>query len=364
MSNANCKSVLNPIRKVDRLVVNSELFLSCFGHCSGCPLTLAERSSKQVHFEAAKRGLTTIYDEFENSEIQNLIVGFGRGNLLNLPNDGLAELAELMNSVRNSFRYENLIFEVSTSLVGKLDSQISVGAKILDKSDVFFNVVVNSEITSPSFWKNLNSFLDAMTAIRLDEFGMRSDNGDIVTINVNPKILPDLKSLKEVLAGRKSPINFCLFPPSPENAGRVESWTEELWNEFAEFDMNVKNFLTELRSFDSDLSLAGIKACFDETRNTYRFVSVNGDVIDGSLSIIGEIDSARLMARHSVELDFKKAKRNMQINPFCASCEHQFECLMSGSYVNLLANPMTTDRCPSGYGRIFQLAARDLSSSR
>lgn len=356
------------MQQIEKLIINTEFFLQCYGSCSGCFLTIEERKSNSIYSDNIINGLLEISKLYKNIKIKELIIAFGRGNILNLNNEDLDLLLKITKYVETIFSYDKVIFEVSTSLIGKLDKQTESSEYLLNNNNnIFFNMVINSEITSPTFWKNLDFFYNHNANIR-KSWGWKEDWGDILVLNVNPKKLPDLDFLYKFTKDYPSPINISIFPfdenektVNDDDLNSVMNWSEKLWLMFHNKDLNIKNYLNSLAQYDVENSIKDINNYQYITENSYYFIDKNGIIANGSLSIMGEVDKLRLLSKYDLSLNIINAYRNMQRNKACANCDYQKECLLSGAYLNFMANNSkynenNEDICLSGYKKLFQLS--------
>lgn len=143
----------------NKLIINTEVFLQCHGHCSGCFLNESERNEQENHLNKIKEPLLNILKKKAN-KYTHYIIGFGRGNLLNMNMTSINNLLDLMKECENILGSEpKITFEVSTSLIGKINNQLEKSKYIIESNkNVYFNVVINSEVTSEKFWENWNTF--------------------------------------------------------------------------------------------------------------------------------------------------------------------------------------------------------------
>jgi hypothetical protein len=344
------------------LIINTEYFLQCHGNCSGCFLTEAERQSGNVHYHEVKSGLEKIAQK-NTQAINHLVIGFGRGNLLNLEKENLEKLLELMAWCENHFNYQKLTFEVSSSLIGKLDKQIENAVFLLNRNrHIFFNIVINSEITSPSFWSNLHTFHQT-TAKHRQSWGWTEDWGDILVLNVNPARLPNLEFIAKFTQDYPSPVNISIFPYEEQHQeidmNQVNQWSEMMWEKLHRKDLNIKNYMSRLKQIDLNLDFNDLHAYNQQTEKSYYFVDKNGVISHGTASIMGEVDYLRLKDKYHLQHNFKDAYKKMQKNRACSMCEYQKECLVSGAFLNFLANSpkmKNHQHCASGYQKLFHLA--------
>lgn len=353
---------------MNQLIINTELFLQCYGHCSGCFLTPEERISNNTQFDLIKSGLEALALQHKNNNIKKLVIGFGRGNLLNFSQTQLTQLVELIKWCEQAFSYEDITFEISTSLIGKIDQQIEHAQFLLGHSkNIFFNIVINSEITSKSFWNNFQQFYNYTANIRKG-WGWLEDWGDILVLNVNPQKLPDLEWIREISNEHKSPININLFPFESDQKIvlknemiTVNDWVNNLWEVLEGKDFNMRNYLEQLNSIDFELNPTDLSDYYDNTEKSYFFIDKLGNITKGISSIMGEVDFPRLIEKYSLDPNILLAYRKMQRTLSCMECAYQKECLVSGAFLNYLSN---VDRikdksiCASGYQTIFMKAKK------
>lgn len=349
-----------------QLIINTEFFLQCHGHCSGCFLTEIERNSNSIYYDIIKNSLFDIFNTHKNNKIEHLIIGFGRGNILNLEKFDLDKLLDLIYWCENNFSYNKITFEVSTSLIGKLDKQIENAFYLLNKSqNIFFNIVINSEITSLSFWNNISKFYEKTSNYRKNIFGWEEDWGDILVLNINPKKLPNLEFIENFVQDYKSPLNISIFPFDEseliENLDieNVINWSNLVWKKFSHKDLNIKNYLYNLKEVDINYSISDLLEYQNHTEKSYYFIDKLGNIINGSLSIMGEVDKIRLLEKYNLNLDILHAYKKMQKSNACSTCDYQKECLLSGAYLNYLANSnkiKNSNLCLSGYQKLFELS--------
>lgn len=357
--------------QVEKLIINTEFFLQCSGCCSGCFLTEQERQSENTHYKEILEGLKTIAQKYEGINIPFLVIGFGRGNTLNLNKTGIDSLLSLMSWCRENFTFEEIIFEVSTSLIGKLESQVDIAKYIVEQEEkAYFNMVLNSELTSKSFWRNVASFHDALSEFRTIKYNIIDGNADILVLNVNPQKLPSLDDLKEFTKNYHSPVNISIFPFNngaiigEADIEKIKDWSIKLWTEFKNKDLNIKNFLDGLNSINMESNLEAYKSYSEMTFKSYIFIDKNGEITEGSLSIMGEVDKIRLLDKFQVELSIEDGFKSMIKNKHCRGCEFQKQCILSGAYLNLMANSKSimlkkNSGCLSGYQEIFRLSVSD-----
>lgn len=341
------------------LIINAEIFFQCAGNCSGCFLTQEERLSSNFYLNSVKNQI--VESILNNPNKSHYIVGFGRGNILNMPLNLLNEFIDFMLSINKLIK--NVTFEISTSLIGKIDVQIERAKHVLDKvKNSYFNVVINSEITSINFWNNWQKFYKEMENVRIKN-GLTDNLGDILVLNVNPKNLPDISLLSRFLHNIKSPINISLFPfdnigVKKDDYDNLNNWISTLLEKFANHDLNIKNFMTRLSDFKpSSLTINEVFEYIDKNQSNYIFITKGGDIVQGSLSIMGELDYPRFIEKYKINITKDKIIKTINKNKFCSSCKFVNQCIMSNSVTNLIINSENNfqeEVCLSGYFSVFQ----------
>lgn len=365
MISSNLESILNLSKP---LIINTELFLQCHGSCAGCFLTDAERVEENTHLSKIRQPILDLLKTAD--QYTHVILGFGRGNLLNLSLSSFDQLLELMAECESIVSKEKITYELSSSLIGKINDQIEKAAYLLNRNRrIYFNVVINSEITSTNFWNNWGKIYNANSELR-KSWGMTDNYSDILVLNINPKILPSLDFIEKHVGNHGSPFNISLFPFSNKEVSNddllaLNNWSVQLWNKFKEKDLNIKNYLGTLRGMDIGSDLTDIINYHENNKSAYFFVDKNGEITPGSLSIMGEVDYVRLINKFNTDPDPRKALSLMQKTKPCNMCEYQKECILSGAYLNMVNNAHKikgAKHCLSGYAPIFELSQQsDLS---
>lgn len=345
---------------MQKFIINTEYFFQCAGSCSGCFLTDEEKNSTNIYKKNVLQAFEKIQTTLEKKE--ELVIGIGRGNLLNLSYNQLDDLLDVIKWAEDNFKYEKITFELSTSLIGKIDLQIEKAIYLLEKSsnnNIYFNTVLNSEITSKKFWENVKQFFNATECYRKNKL-MMDDTGDILVLNINPTKLPDLEFFKDFLHEHYSPVNIALFPfekntITDEKMKELIEWTKNLYAVLKNKDFNMKNFINSIAQYEYDIE--SLLTHYNGTKNSYIFVYKTGEITQGSISIMGEVDYIRLLNKYELNADIQQAFIKMQKRKSCQVCPVQKECLYSGAYINFLANEKSLDKsiCPSSYKKLFEL---------
>lgn len=349
-----------------KLIINTEVFLQCNGHCSGCFLTSEERAEENTHLEKITTPLINLLN-LKANQYEHYIIGFGRGNLLNMSLYSIDKLLELMKECELILGDKpKITFELSTSLIGKINNQLEKAKYILERNNnAYFNVVINSEVTSEKFWENWRLFRVENMKIRTPLLKSEDDEtGDILVLNINPKKLPDIDFIFSKVKDVPSPVNISMFPFShgeifKDDLLKMNNWTRQMFHKFKNLDLNIYEYLKRLNSIEIR-NVDDVINYHQNTLSSYFFIDKNGDLASGSLSIMGEVDYVRLLDKFKILPNLDIAWKKMQTDKVCSSCEYQNQCLLSGAYLNMLANSQHMKEnkmeCWSGYQYIFEQA--------
>lgn len=344
-----------------QLIINMEYFLQCFGHCSGCFLTTEERLEENIYKNTLLLPLLNLSKKYKEVECEHLVIGLGRGNILNLSYQSLEEMLSFISKIETLFKYKKITFEISTSLIGKIELQIEKALFLLENNkNIYFNLVINSELTSPSFWSNIHKFYKSTSSYRINNWGLKDNYGDILVLNINPDNLPDINFIEAFTSSYGSPINISIFPFEreiiEENIEKLNEWSYTLWKKLKNKDLNIKNYLINLKNSNIEQNLESFNEYQYHTEKSYYFIDKMGKITNGSLSIMGEVDKTRLLEKFNLKININEAYISMQKHKICRLCPYQKECLLSGSYLNFMANKNKNyngNSCLSGYKNIF-----------
>lgn len=360
-----------------RLIINVEYFLECYGTCSGCFLSSSERRSKDVFNKNLVENIVNIIKNNKiSSQESEVIVGFGRGNLLNMSESNIEQLLNIIDTVERevhtSFNEDIVIkYEVSTSLVGKVNLMISNAKLMLDRNkNIYFNMVINSEIISQSFWENYNTFTSNMTRVR-KSWGWVDNTGDILVLNINPEKLPDIDLIKKYFGDKESPINISVFPFDKKlitdelkkdyilKLNKLSEWLLTFWSTFQKSDLNLKNFLESFNQSADMLDISDIQKYHRSNVSAYFFIDKYGKVTEGSLSTMGEVDYHRLIGKYDINPSIENALVVTNKTMGCFNCEVKDVCIGSGAYLSMLSNYSLigkSNECLNGYKEVFLLS--------
>ena len=191
-------------RDIPYLIVATDYATTCSGTCPTCVLTAMERrrSYPATTPEKIISGLEAAAIEY--GRVGTLALGIGRANVLDLPESSIDEIGRIVKGAAACFECDELVVEVTTSLVGNIDRQIARARAILEASaqwgcDVRFVVVTNTALHSEKYWRNVDLFYRAMSDLR---GGMHSEeSGDIIQLALAADSLPDPRELAARMAG-------------------------------------------------------------------------------------------------------------------------------------------------------------------
>lgn len=367
-------------RAIPYLIVATDYATTCSGTCPTCVLTKIERlrSSPATTAEKIIKGLQAAGAHY--GRVGTLAVGIGRANVLDLPEDSVGEIGRIVAGASASFDHDELIVEVSTSLVGKIDRQIARAKAIMEASgqwecDVRFVIVTNTALHSEKYWKNVDTFYAALADMR---GGAGSeDSGDIIQLALSLDSLPDPRELAERIAGYRSPVNLTWAPAfdrgvsGDESLARLEAWIAEWYRLTSGDDMDsslVNRIRQNLPMMDSGMPEAVAHAA--ESSRAVVYVGTDGSWHNGLFTVLAEIDPARFDPSAPADRVAGTGPRDLRrflTNPACASCEYSSACIASGSHrigmITLRQFPEGTESCPSGLRAAFASASRERNSS-
>ena len=356
-----------------KLILNIEYFLQCAGNCAGFFLTRQERESSKVFNNLLLDKIKEILNINKLEDGENIIIGFGRGNVLNLDYNELNLLLNLIKEIEINYPKINIKYEVSTSLIGKLPLMIERAKYLINKNrKIYFNIVINSEIASQNFWKNYQTFYGELSKERYS-WGIEDETGDILVLNINPESLPNVEDFKKYFQQdgkyNGSPFNISVFPftnkLNDELLKNLNNWLLELYEKTKDFDLNIKNIIEGVIKTSNFSSLEDIVNYHNYGKGSYYFISKDGEITPGHFSTMGEVDYPRLLEKYKIDPDIKNAIKTLNKNKVCVFCEHKNTCLLTGAYLSAIANIGLGAKnvCPNGYQGLFEQVASNLNAS-
>lgn len=343
-----------------------EYYTGCAGHCFNCFLSNDERDNKNIN-----GSMSLLKNELINlsmNEYEEIIFFIGRGNILSVKEDDfISDLEQLFEIIKESELKNkcNIIsFEVTTSLIGNIEKQIKTAKNILssyqkqsfrDIDKFCFALVLNTELTSSSYWKNINYFTDEMFKFR----GSKDGDSDLIFFNLKLSALPKIEFLKDKLRNNHCPI-YLLWNPLPEAKNNLlntvdykafDQWIVDLFDWFAKEgkDNNViNNIKLTLENEDSDI--------YNLKKNQNNFVYFDKEGVKhyGLFTLWSELVPIHFVEERKedetlyINTNIEKEITNVLRNKKCQRCEVLQECLNLGGYkIANATNLLKTNRCPA-----------------
>mgnify|MGYP007051636469 CR=1 FL=1 len=358
------------------LIVATDYATTCSGTCPTCVLTSVERrrSYPASTPEAIIKGLKAAAASY--GRLGTLALGIGRANVLDLPETSIEEIGRIVAGAAECFTHEELVVEVSTSLVGKIDRQVARAKEIIEASrrwncDVRFVVVTNTALHSEKYWRNVDTFYGVMAETR---GGRQTEgSGDIIQLALAVDSLPDPAELAGRISSCRSPLNITWNPAfdrglsHPESLPRLEAWMAEWYRltSGAGMDSSLVNRIRQTLPM-ADAGMADAVAHANESSRAIVYISPDGSWHNGLFTVLAEIDPVRFDpegAGSAIAGTDPRALRRFLTNPACAACEFSNACIASGSHrigmIALRRFPGGTDHCPSGLRSAFASASME-----
>ena len=335
----------------ERLIVNLDYCGTCRGTCPTCVLTLDERLSTKplMQTDDIVSAFTDIFSHYGTS-FKRFVVGFGRGNHLVLGGETIDDILDVVDFIENQVVSEEMLIEVSTSLVGKIDKQIQRAIQIIEaakrrglRADFRFVVVANVGVSSHKYWQNVVKFMDALIEYR---GGNYSGTGDIIQINLALNDLPELSSLKDTVFKYRSPLNIAWVPAFDKDAGnaaqrdKLEEWLAVFYESGEEngLDTNISNWGNRSIKF-KEYSVSEFDAQISVSGDTLLYVSTDGSYHYGYPTIMADMDPVRFdplsikdgnLRQSSISND--KDYMSLLRHRGCRECPYFTSCVHSGGY--------------------------------
>lgn len=378
------KCVIDMVK--DKVIVNLDYCGSCRGTCPTCVLTVEERLNNfpLMNKNTVIKGFEKVIDSIGN-EYDNFIVGFGRGNHLVLDEYTVNEIVDICHYIEDVVFAREYLYEISTSLVGKIDKQIERAKLILDtakqsglKGDFRFVIVANVGVSSPNYWRNVQKFMDSMIEFR---GGNIDGSGDIIQINLAIDSLPDLDWLGKYIFSYRNPINIAWVPyfdehkSNPELMRNFENWMVEFVRTSHEKDLDTnivnwgENSIQYLNQPIVDLEIQ-----IETSSNSLLYISTDGEFHNGYPTIMADMDPVRFDPESSsLDNDRQSNLSNkgdfMRLMKFksCRECKYFNACVHSGGYrialINSRYNERKIDFCLNGLRKSFEYLENDTDVS-
>lgn len=358
------------------LIVATDYATTCSGTCPTCVLSKIERmrADPASTVESIVSGLRQAAADY--GRIGTLALGIGRANVLDLPEGSIDEIGTIVKSAGESFDCDELVVEISTSLVGKIDRQIDRAKQILAAAetwgcDVRFVIVTNTALNSEKYWRNVNQFYEEMAHAR---GGSKTDEtGDIIQLALSLSALPDPIALAARMSGYHSPVNLTWAPAfdrgleDEASLKKLETWMSQWYEATAAGDMD-SSLVTRIRqSLDMlETGMPDAVAHAEQSSRAVVYVGPDGSAHNGLFTVLAEIDPARFDPSWQADRVAGTAPRDLRrflTNPACSSCEFTNACIASGSHrigmIALRQFPNGTESCPSGLRSAFASALHE-----
>lgn len=311
--------------------------------------------------------------------VGTLALGIGRGNVLAMPPSSIHDIAKFGRIAKTHFPESNVLLEVSTSLVGKIEPQIARAIEILtacekDGTDCRFVIVGNTALSSEKYWDNLDHFLRSMEEFR----GQGDGTGDILQLALSAAHLPEPKSLIEILKDYRFPVNFSWAPfhdqaADDEGLEKLSEWIAEMWSLTREFGLDSS--LVNRISKAIDNLPAGLPALVEHAEvssNAVLYIAADGNWHRGMFTVLAEMDPVRFdpgagfdeNGRLAVATDHGRDIKNLMRNKACRACPHLALCITTGAHrlglMTLRRQTAGTTSCPSAMRGAFDRATAQL----
>lgn len=356
---------------VDYLIVAMDYATTCAGTCPTCVLTKDERSLKEAAstVKAVSRGLKTAAEEY--AHIGTLAIGIGRANVLSLPETSIKDIVKILNCAKQVFPFEKIMCEVSTSLIGKIDNQITRAQRISQETskigvETKFVVVGNTALVSEKYWKNLDQFLRAMEEFR----GGRDidDNGDILQLALSSDSLPDPEVLAQRVKDYRFPINIAWAPGhdrgarNEKNLAKIGEWLGQFYDasQIFNLDCSLNNRVDTVMSLRTNNIPSAVEQTIQSSKSIV-YIDQEGEWHHGLFTVLAEMDPVRFDPIRSGKTMIgisPKEIRSLITNEACKQCPFVGPCISSGGHkiaqITLRNYLNGTTVCPSGLRGCFE----------
>ncbi len=363
-------------KQYETLIVNLDYAGRCAGSCPVCALSAEERASTRpflnpLTVENAFREITTL----GHTSCRDLVLGVGRGNMLDLGDGVVEQLNAIAASAAGAFSFDRGLIEIATSVMGRLPDQIARAERIVSgfreadhNLDARFVVVANAANESASYWQHICSFIDHMLGLR----GGGDGDGDILLLNLSLGQLPDIPKLMEHVGKYGFPVNVTWAPSldpaaaNPDTYLALEDWLAEWYVALRSRGMDsslVARTADAMTHTQSDMD--SLQTQLEGHGNMLLFVDGQGQIHYGFSAVSADMDPVRF-ASGAVRQQQGQQKMvrspgeelgNLMRWPACRSCPHVQACVVSGAYKSALLSieRLARDKriCPSGMRSVF-----------
>lgn len=375
----------NKIDQMETLILNIDYTGNCIGSCPGCVLSKSERKDNRPfltpsQIEVAMEDIAPNY-----GKIGLMAIGLGRGNTLTLDEEIVTtDILKIAKTASRLFDFEEGCFEMSTSLLGKVDDQIRRAKNMVDffeesqtGFDPRFVIVANPALKSPKYWDKIDEFLTSLNDYR----GNKDGSSDILIFNLAADALPDLNWLEDFVSNYHFPVNI-IWAPGYDKAlsdangiKNLSDWLIGFYDIAKRLDLD-NNLINRIRSTAhfSDMDIPSITSHLEGSSKSLLFISRDGNWHEGLFSVLGDLDPVRFDPKPNklatnddnphkklVAIPKKEMSDLLRIKT-CRSCPYLRQCVASGAYKggllalnNLPKNfSKSTDICPAAIRPLFE----------
>lgn len=365
------------MRNLPYLIVAVDYALSCHGTCPTCVLQAAERAgaapvTTPALVEAALKEVSGRY-----GHVETLALGIGRGNVLMVGDGCIPDILEMSASARRHFDVDDVILEISSSLIGKIDPQIALARRIVEDCgkqdlDARFVIVGNTALSSPKYWGNVDLFLKSLQADR----GNQDGSGDILQLALSLEHLPEVDILTDLVGEYHFPVNLTWAPAFDRLAAdetalsRLGEWLSAFYRAFEPRGLDSSLVNRVHQAFDqSPVGIVDMVAHVQRSAEAVVYIAPDGTWHQGLFTVLAEMDPVRFDPHQglqggplAVAANPGKDISRLLRNPACRACPFVSQCVASGGHqVALMAlrrHPEGTKVCPSGLRPTFEEASR------
>ncbi len=357
------------------LIVNLDYCASCRGNCPSCVLGRDERADVRSllgpgRVDRALAGIVALH-----SAVGTLVLGVGRGDTLALPEDSVRDLVAFARSAERRFGFHAGLMEISTSLMGRAGAHLTRAGAIVEafwarglRLDPRFVVVADTALTSPTYWRGIDTFLRTLEATRGGDDGA----GDILVVNLSAGHLPDLDRLADRVGGYRFPVNVTwtpAFDPALRSVDGVDAlgrWLAGFYRLGRRLGLD-SNLLTraDLAMQAHDLEPGTLADHIAANGAAMVFVDRDGACHGGYASVSADMDPVRfdpageVVSAMAAEPGTDLAR--LMRHPACRGCAFLGACVASGAHKAALMTlrnlPPGARVCPSAMRGVFEEAA-------
>lgn len=359
---------------LDYLIVATDYATVCAGTCPTCVLSRDERqfSGPATSVENIIMGLADTGMSY--GKVKTVAVGIGRANVLALDPSSVSDIVTILSSAKTAFPGSEIIAEISTSLIGKIEPQIARAMQIVEATDSIgidarFVVVANTALNSEKYWANLDRFLTELEDFRGGR--ERDNNGDILQLALAIDSLPDPSNLADRLGRYHFPVNITWAPGHDKGAKEVEGlerlgiWLEKFYRltDSRDMDSSLVNRIKAAISVGQFSTLPEAAHHAAQSSKAVVYIAADGQWHNGLFTALAEMDPVRFdpcgEGRSMAAISAKELRRFIT-NPACAQCAFVGPCVTAGGHkiaqIALRNYSSGTSVCPNGLKGCFDAA--------